>query len=101
MIRKIVKDPNRRPLRSRHWAQVLHRSCTPGQSDFFFCCLKMPTRRLKISTRRPKRPTRRPKTVQEDSKTILRRPKIPPRRPKTRLRRSKEPPRLDFGSFLE
>ena len=31
MIRKIVKDPHRRPLRSRHWAHVL----TPVAHLFF------------------------------------------------------------------
>ena len=35
MIRKIVKDPNRRPLRSRHRAHVLHTGCTTVAQDLF------------------------------------------------------------------
>ena len=73
MIRKIVKDPNRRALHSRH-----RHKCWMHLAKVFF--LKPPQDAHKTALNSP------------------RHPKMLPRRPKTPMDCSKTPPDLDFAA---
>ena len=96
MIWKIVKDPNRRPLRSRHRAHVLHRSCT-GVAPHFFSKLAQDVHKTLQDTYKvaqephmtpedgPRGLQDHPKTAQDTSKTAQDPPKTVQGASKTRF----------------
>ena len=83
MIRKIVKDPNRRPLRSRHRAHVLTRVAQDLFSKLAQDVHKTPQDTHKEAQEAHKTPEDGPRGLQDHPKTAQDTPKTAQDLPKT------------------